>query len=207
MRLHPIAADQLLPASLGPIEKTAPQPESTVTDHYETLQISANAEPETIHRVYRLLAQRFHPDNTETGNSARFRELTEAYEVLSDPERRAQFDAVHQHFWRERWKIVDGSNGDVDLRSEQIARLTLLELLYTRRRTEPRQPSMSVLDVEALIGRPREHLEFSIWYLTQKRFVQRGDDSALTITAEGVDYLENNIDGITQTRMLRAHND
>jgi curved DNA-binding protein CbpA len=182
--------------------------ESTVADHYETLQISANAEPETIHRVYRLLAQRFHPDNKDTGNAARFRDLTEAYEVLSDPERRAQYDVVHQHFWRERWKLIDGSNGgDVNVRGEQIARLTLLELLYTRRRTEPRTPSMSMLDIEALIGRPREHLEFSIWYLTQKKFVQRGDDSGLTITADGVEYLEGNIDGVTQTRLLHAHND
>jgi curved DNA-binding protein CbpA len=178
-----------------------------VADHYETLQISANAEPDTIHRVYRLLAQRFHPDNKDTGNAARFRDLTEAYEVLSEPERRAQYDVVHQHFWRERWKLIDGSNGgDVNVRGEQIARLTLLELLYTRRRTEPRTPSMSILDIEALIGRPREHLEFSIWYLTQKRFVQRGDDSGLTITAEGVEYLEGNIDGVTQTRLLHAQN-
>jgi len=177
-----------------------------VADHYETMQINANAEPETIHRVYRLLAQRYHPDNKDTGNAARFRELTEAYEVLSDPERRAQYDVVHQHFWRERWKLIDGSTGDVDVRGEQVARLTLLELLYTRRRTEPRQPAMSILDIEALIGRPREHLEFSIWYLTQKKFVQRGDDSGLTITAEGVEYLEGNIDGISHTRLLKAAN-
>jgi DnaJ-class molecular chaperone len=52
-----------------------------VVDYYETLQISASAEPETIQRVYRLLAQHFHPDNKETGNAARFRELTEAYDV------------------------------------------------------------------------------------------------------------------------------
>ena len=176
-------------------------------DHYETLQISANAEPETIHRVYRLLAQRFHPDNTETGNAARFRELTDAYEHLSDPERRAKYDVVHRQLWRDRWKVVETTNVDVDFRTEQIARLTLLELLYTRRRTEPRQPSMSMLDVEALTGRPREHLEFSIWFLTQKRFIQRGDDSGLTITADGVDYLENNIDGTAQSRLLRARND
>ncbi|HKB13113.1 MAG TPA: DnaJ domain-containing protein [Vicinamibacterales bacterium] len=179
-----------------------------MADHYETLQISANAEPETIHRVYRLLAQRFHPDNKDTGNAARFRELTEAYEVLSDPERRAQYDVVHQHFWRERWKLVEGSqSADVDVRGEQVARLTLLELLYSRRRTEPRTPAMSMLDIEALIGRPREHLEFSIWYLTQKKLVQRGDDSGLTITAEGVEYLEKNMDGVVHTRLLHAHND
>ena len=177
-------------------------------DHYETLQISANAEPETIHRVYRLLAQRFHPDNKETGNATKFRELTEAYEALSDPQRRAQYDVMHQRFVRERWKVAASTDAaDIDYRSEQVARLTLLELLYTRRRTEPGSPAMSILDVEALIGRPREHLEFSIWFLTQKRFIQRGDDSGLTITADGAEYLENHIDGMSLGRLLRAQND
>jgi len=177
-------------------------------DHYETLQISANAEPETIHRVYRLLAQRLHPDNTDTGNAARFRELVEAYEVLSDPERRAQYDVTHQQFVRERWKVAESTEAaDVDYRTEQVTRMTLLELLYTRRRTEPRQPSLSMLDVEALIGRPREHLEFSIWFLTQKRLISKGDDSGLTITVDGAEYLENNIDGTGQKRLLRASND
>ena len=58
-------------------------------DFYEVLQISPNADPDTIHRVYRLLAQRFHPDNQETGDPARFRQITEAYQVLSDAEQRA----------------------------------------------------------------------------------------------------------------------
>ena len=65
-------------------------------DYYELLQISPNAEPDTIHRVYRLLAQRFHPDNQETGDPARFRQVTDAYQVLSDPEQRARFDVQHQ---------------------------------------------------------------------------------------------------------------
>jgi curved DNA-binding protein CbpA len=176
-------------------------------DYYETLQINANAEPETIHRVFRLLAQRFHPDNSDTGDVERFRVLTEAYEVLSDPERRAKYDVVHQRLWRERWKVAEGSAGDADFQTEQIVRLTLLELLYTRRRTEPRQPSLSLLDAEALTGRPREHLEFSIWFLTQKKFVQRGDDSAITITADGVEYFENHFDDTARSRLLRAKND
>ena len=50
----------------------------TTTDYYELLQISPNAEPETIHRVYRLLAQRFHPDNKETGDARRFRTIHDA---------------------------------------------------------------------------------------------------------------------------------
>ena len=62
-----------------------------IPDYYELLQVSASAELETIHRVYRLLAQRYHPDNQETGNPPRFREISEAYRVLSDPEERARF--------------------------------------------------------------------------------------------------------------------
>ena len=63
-------------------------------DYYEILQISPSAEPETIHRVYRLLAQRSHPDNAETGNEVQFRILTDAYRVLSDPEKRAEYDVT-----------------------------------------------------------------------------------------------------------------
>src|SRR5579872_2360042 len=37
-------------------------------DYYEVLQVNQKADPETIHRVFRLMAQRFHPDNAETGN-------------------------------------------------------------------------------------------------------------------------------------------
>ena len=43
--------------------------ETQPLDHYELLQVSPTAEIDTIHRVYRLLAQRFHPDNRETGNA------------------------------------------------------------------------------------------------------------------------------------------
>src|SRR5437762_12870839 len=75
-------------------------------DYYETLQLSDNAEPETINRVYRIFAQRYHPDNQETGNEARFREITEAYQVLCNPEKRAQFDATHQRQRKYRWRLV-----------------------------------------------------------------------------------------------------
>ena len=65
-------------------------------DYYEVLQVSASAEIETIHRVYRLLAQRFHPDNRDTGSPERFRLISEAYNVLSNPEERARYDVLHQ---------------------------------------------------------------------------------------------------------------
>jgi DnaJ-class molecular chaperone len=75
-------------------DTTNPMDQAPPAEYYEILQVSSKAEPDTIHRVYRLLAQRFHPDNQESGDSERFRLLRDAYDVLSDPEKRAQYDIV-----------------------------------------------------------------------------------------------------------------
>jgi hypothetical protein len=66
---------------------------------------------------------------------------------------------------------------------------------------------MSPLDIETLTGVAREHLEFTIWYLTQKKYAVRSDNSALTITAEGAEYLESNYKDILQRRRLTARPD
>ena len=175
------------------------------TDFYDLLQVSPNADPETIHRVYRLLAQRFHPDNKETGHDGRFRAIQEAYDVLSHPEKRAQYDVVYQRLRRDRWRLVsNGARSENDFDIEQLVRITLLEVLYTRRRMEPGNPGVYSPDLEELIGRPREHLEFTIWYLVQKKLLLRDDNSRLTITADGVDYLEKNYEVNLQRKRLAA---
>ena len=51
---------------------------------------------EIIERVYRLLAKRYHPDNSVTGNSDKFSIITTAYKVHSDAEKRAAFDAKYE---------------------------------------------------------------------------------------------------------------
>ncbi len=182
-------------------------PDEKPQDYYEVLQISPNAEPDTLHRVYRLLAQRFHPDNKETGSEPRFRAIHEAYSVLSDPARRAQYDVTYHQRRQDRWRLVSaGAKAENDFELEQLVRLTLLEVLYTRRRTEPGDPGMFTLDLESILGRPREHLEFTVWYLIQKDFVRRTDDSRLTITAAGVEHLEQNYSGNLQRRRLQAGN-
>jgi len=163
------------------------------TDHYETLQISPNADADTVQRVFRLLAQRFHPDNKETGNAERFRALHDAYSVLSVPEKRAQYDVQHQALRQERWRFVASSaGGDTDLEMEQQLRCTVLEILYARRRAEPGSPAFSSYELSQLTGRPREHLDFTIWYLVQRKYVTRDDHAALTITVDGVDFVEQN---------------
>jgi hypothetical protein len=80
-------------------------------DCYETMQLSRNADAETISRVYRLLASRYHPDNRETGDSEKFLRLAEAYQILSDPEKRARYDVGYRDAVRpERRKRIDGGS-------------------------------------------------------------------------------------------------
>ena len=181
---------------------SSPTPE----DWYETLQISPNADSDTIQRVFRLLAQKYHPDNQETGDAAQFRRLHEAYLVLNDPEKRAQFDAKYERLRRERWRFAASSGpAHNDFEQEQTMRRVALEILYTRRRTQPDKPAVSNLELVELTGHPREHLEFTIWYLVQRKLVVRDDQSSLTITADGVDYVEHS-QGANARRLLPAIN-
>ncbi len=63
-------------------------------DYYETLGVPRNADQKAIKDAFRQLALKYHPDrNKEPGASDRFKEIAEAYAVLSDPEKRASYDA------------------------------------------------------------------------------------------------------------------
>jgi len=67
------------------------------TDYYERLEISPNANPDTIERMFRYFVQRYHPDNQETGNRDRFDLIIEAHATLRDPIKRAQYDVQHKN--------------------------------------------------------------------------------------------------------------
>lgn len=172
-------------------------------DFYEILQISPSAEPETIHRVFRMLAQRYHPDNQETGDEERFHRVKEAYIVLSDPEKRAQYDVHYEEVRRSHWRAISAETpAENEFELEEITRLTVLELLYNHRRADMRSPGIFILEFEDLTRRPREHLEFTLWYLLRKGYVEVGDNSRYSITAEGVDYLEaRHREGLLQRRL------
>jgi curved DNA-binding protein len=159
-----------------------------IPDYYEFLQISPSAEAETIHRVYRFLAARFHPDNHDTGDAGRFFLLKEAYEVLSNPERRASYDATRRASQPEplsAWiDFMDNMEGELN------RRLAVLSVLYFQRRTNPNQPEVSFRHIESRLGFPRDYLVFTAWYLRTKGYITRADNSEFTITADGVDFVE-----------------
>lgn len=159
-------------------------------DHYEVLQISRNADVETIHRVYRIMAARFHPDNPRTGNTETFLLLKHAYEVLADPDQRAKYDQVRQAEDEGPLPIFELQDFVYGLKGEMNRRLGVLALLYNRRRANQDHPGMSLLDLEKRMAFPREHLNFAMWYLRSKGYVSQEDNSDCGITAGGIDFIE-----------------
>ena len=164
--------------------------DSSLPDYYEVLQVSAQADLDTIQRIYRMLAQRYHPDNTDTGNDARFRLVLQAYRTLSDPESRAAYDVKHKAAVALRWKIFDKSDETGGFEDETKKRWAVLSALYMKRKREPEKPGVRLRDLEVLLGCPSEHLTFSLWYLRGKGQIISGDNGNQAITPEGADALE-----------------
>jgi curved DNA-binding protein len=71
------------------------------TDYYEVLGVPRDADPDAIRRAYRKLARKYHPDLNSDGDAEeRFKQLGEAYEVLSDADKRGRYDRLGAR-WRE----------------------------------------------------------------------------------------------------------
>ena len=163
------------------------------TDYYELLQISPNAENETIQRVYKMLAARYHPDNPETGDVAKFVLLTEAHHVLASPELRNEYDLQHQLHFAEPIGVFEMKEFAAGIDGEANRRMGILCLLYNRRRSNPDDPGLSLLEFESMMSFPREHLMFTMWYLKERNCLRQDEASDFVITGDGVDYVESHL--------------
>lgn len=76
---------------------------------------------------------------------------------------------------------------------ESNRRMGILCLLYTRRRSDPDDPGMSLLEFESIMSFPRKHLLFTIWYLKEQGLLCQEGNSDYSITAKGIDYVEEHL--------------
>jgi curved DNA-binding protein CbpA len=159
-------------------------------DYYEFLQISPNAEADTIHRVYRFLAARMHPDNTRTGHEENFRLLKIAYDALSDPQRRAEYDAIRGRTQTAPEPLAATVDFMDAMDGELNRRMAVLAVLYYKRRTNPNFPQVPLSEIEERMGFPRDYLDFTLWYLQKKGYVAKTDNAQYTLSVEGVDFVE-----------------
>jgi hypothetical protein len=165
-------------------------------DLYEVLQVSPRAHPLIITKAFRLLAALYHPDNKETGDQETFKQLGHAYQILSDPVRRAAYDREHLG----TNGPLNGSGPSSESESLQSSerrdwnelelRQLILRALYDVRRGRPYKPGLSLLVLSELFGCGIENLQYTLWYLRGKRYIDTTQEGDLLITVDGVDHLE-----------------
>jgi curved DNA-binding protein CbpA len=161
--------------------------DAAAQDHYEVLQVSPRADLGTIERVFRHLAKRYHPDNAESGDAQLFNQVMRAYEVLSDPARRAQYDVGYAAAREARWRIFDQTTARDDVAADRRVRDAILSILYTARRADAENPGVGNVDLERTLGCPEAHMRFHLWYLKENGWVTRTESGQYAITASGVD--------------------
>ncbi len=164
--------------------------EAEFVDYYELFQLSPNADTETIERMFRHLAKKYHPDNVESANTERFRQIVEAHGTLVDPEARAGYDVKYQEYWDRKWRLASEAGDGSVYSNDHLARKRLLSLLYVQRRRNSKNPGMGDQEMARLLNSPYELVEFHLWYLRAKGWVERLETGLLAITAEGVDRVE-----------------
>jgi curved DNA-binding protein CbpA len=159
-------------------------------DHYALLGVDPRAAPEAIQIAYDKLAEKYNPGNAKTGDEDKYESIKLAFEVLSDPLLRTEFDKV-KGIDQEGDSIVFAGNEFFDALGRQTGlRAALLCVLYDRRRKKPNKPSLSVRHVEAMIDTTNDELNFSLFYLKQRGLAASDDKSNLQITVDGMDFLE-----------------
>jgi curved DNA-binding protein len=167
-------------------------------DLYEVLQVSHRAHPLIITKAFRLLAALYHPDNKQTGDAEAFKQVAEAYRVLSDPLRRAAYDRENSGSVSPGPGSAGGVESDSPLspihhyKDERELRHLILRALYDLRRGHPYKPSLSLIVLSELFGCSIDDLQFTLWYLRGKGLIDVTDNSDTVITVAGVDYLEAN---------------
>jgi len=176
-------------------------------DYYEVLQLSPNATPDTVERVYRLLAKRYHPDNQLTGDQTVFAGILAAHEVLSNAERRAQYDVAYDDNRSQQWKIFDQQSASDGRETDQRIFHGVLSLLYVARRRDPRNGGMGAIQLERLLGVPEQHLEFPLWYLKQHGWIELMDTGQIAITVQGIDKLGSGDLSLPANRLLGPSSD
>ena len=148
-----------------------------VQNFYELLELSSNANQETIERMFRYLATKWHPD--AGGDKERFSLLVKAFETLKDPASRTAYDISLQQQQRQEANLNSHAQ---QAGPDTVDRHKLLCLFYAARRQNAKRPALGTVTVETMMNCPAEVLEFHLWYFREKGWIRR-DDNCLLYTS------------------------
>ncbi|MGD1071646.1 MAG: hypothetical protein ABSB15_16025 [Bryobacteraceae bacterium] len=164
-------------AVLNPTD-TAAEPE-----YHELMRAGAAGELERMDRLYSQFELRYGPENRESGDSEVFLRIREAHRILKVPRANQPESALTKPLGAFGWP--EG------LRELRDKRLRVLGLLYKKRMSDHKNPSLSARELETLTGLASDEVGFIVWYLREKGAVALNDYSSdYAICAAGVDILE-----------------
>lgn len=159
------------------------------TDYYAVLGVDRNADEKEIKSAYRRLARKYHPDVNpgDKQAEAKFKEISEAYEVLSDPEKRKLYDRFGHQWEAARRSGVDADGGvsfgpDVDL-EDLLRGFGGFDSVFEAMRGETRTRAKTILprDVHMDVELSLEEMDAG----TKRTFTYRVDDPCATCKGTG----------------------
>lgn len=177
-------------------------------DYYAVLKVNPDCDARILELAYHYFAKMYHPDNLETADPEKFNEVVEAYRVLRDPERRAEYDRTFgRAHYRSFYEMPDDGDLAIDDKtalSDAETHLKMLLYLYKRRREHAGDAGVIGWYVQDMLGCTEDEFQFHVWYLKAKGFVEVTEQGTIAVTVDGVDHVIANSRGAAaETLLLR----
>lgn len=162
-------------------------------DYYDILQVNPNCDAKILESAYHYLAKTYHPDHAQTADITKFGEVVEAYKVLRDPDKRAEYDLVYSKNCNgQPFKFPSGNESGIEETSalgDAEDHTKILKFLYQRRRENAQDAGVVGFYLQDMLQCSHENFEFHKWYLKEKGFIILTEHGTLAITIQGVDHV------------------
>jgi len=162
-------------------------------DLYARLQVRPDCDEKILEKAYHHFALKYHPDQAETADVGKFQEVVDAYTVLRDTEKRADYNKQYAAHHGDNVFAFPGSEDTALKDSEAVAdadaHQRILMYLYKQRRENAEYPGILGYFVQRMLGCSQESFDFHVWYLKSKGLIGMTEQAELAITIEGVDHV------------------
>lgn len=159
-------------------------------DYYNILRVNPNCNAKALANSYHILAKKYHPDHSDEADVAKLTEVIDAYKILKDTEKRADYDFLYSKttgfvFSSTPDDLIDEKSALSDAEAHE----KILLFLYKRRREHADDAGVVRYFVHELLKCSDEIFEFHIWYLKEKGYILTTEQGTLAITIDGVDHV------------------
>lgn len=162
-------------------------------DFYDILQVDPNCDARVLEAAYHRLAKMYHPDHTGSPDTAKFSQLSEAYKLLRNRNKRTKYDI---HYFQRHPERIAASRPENEPSFEEgpalddaEAHARILSYLYQKRRENAQNAGVVGFYLQDMLQCSDEHFDFHKWYLKEKGFIVLTEQGTLAITIQGVDHV------------------